>query len=138
VKVLHYISRSLVLATIAWSFAASAPIQAQEAPAGHRDNARLVVTRNNFKPPTEQRNLTRNNRRNFIGTAVAAVGGFSALQKVAGADRSRSDPGPANAMLDDQNPDSMWPLTRRAWSKTSSIRSPLQTSVFTKADGHVK
>jgi hypothetical protein len=39
-------------------------------------------------------------RRNFIGTAAAAVGSLAVLQKVAGADRSRSDPGPANAGLD--------------------------------------
>jgi hypothetical protein len=48
-------------------------------------------------------------RRNFIGTAAAAVGSLAVLQKVAGADRSRSDPGPANAGLDGQDPDSIWP-----------------------------
>src|SRR6266550_3908682 len=48
-------------------------------------------------------------RRSFIGTAVAAVGSVAALQKVVGADRSKSDPGPANPPLDGQNPDSMWP-----------------------------
>jgi len=44
-------------------------------------------------------------RRNFLGTAAAAVGSFAALQKVDGADRSKSDPGPANHELDGQNPD---------------------------------
>src|SRR6266852_2017693 len=48
-------------------------------------------------------------RRSFLGTAAAAVGSFAALQKVIGADRSKSDPGPTNPMLDGQNPDSMWP-----------------------------
>src|SRR5437868_13007650 len=48
-------------------------------------------------------------RRSFIGTAAAAVGSFAALQKVVGADRSKSDPGPANQTLDGQNPDSIWP-----------------------------
>ena len=48
-------------------------------------------------------------RRSFLGTAAAAVGSFAALQKVAGADRSKTDPGPANHELDGQNPDSMWP-----------------------------
>jgi oxalate decarboxylase len=48
-------------------------------------------------------------RRSFLGTAAAAVGSFTALQKVAGTERNRSDPGPANKMLDGQNPDSMWP-----------------------------
>ena len=47
-------------------------------------------------------------RRNFIGTAVAAVGSFAALQKAVGAGHP-SDPGPANPAFDDQNPDSMWP-----------------------------
>src|SRR5205814_9518991 len=79
-------------------------------------------------------------RRNFIGTAAAAVGSLAVLQKVAGADRSRSDPGPANAGLDAQNPDSIWPPARipRAWSKTSSIHSLLRIRALTKADGHAR
>src|SRR6184192_3633747 len=53
-------------------------------------------------------------RRNFIGKTAVAIGSFAALQKVVGAerssaDRSRTDPGPANPGLDGQNPDSMWP-----------------------------
>src|SRR6201997_3136388 len=48
-------------------------------------------------------------RRRFLGTAAAAVGGFATLQGVVGADRSRTDPGPANPALDGQNPDSIWP-----------------------------
>src|ERR1700719_1193748 len=47
-------------------------------------------------------------RRSFIGTAAAAVGSVAALQKVVGADRSKSDPDEANQALDDQKPDSMW------------------------------
>jgi oxalate decarboxylase len=48
------------------------------------------------------------NRRNFLGS-IAAAGGLAAFQKALGADRSKTDPGPANPMLDGQNPDSMWP-----------------------------
>ena len=48
-------------------------------------------------------------RRSFIGKTAVALGSFAALQKVVGADRSRSDPGPANQMLDGQDPDSIWP-----------------------------
>src|SRR6266480_3390112 len=48
-------------------------------------------------------------RRSFIGKTAVAIGSFAALQKVVGADRSKSDPGPANPPLDGQNPDSMWP-----------------------------
>src|SRR5437016_13308583 len=47
--------------------------------------------------------------RSFTEPAAAAAGSFDALQKVAGADRSKTDPGPANHELDGQNPDSMWP-----------------------------
>jgi len=46
-------------------------------------------------------------RRSFIGKTAVAIGSFVALQKVVGADRSRSDPGPANQTLDGQNPDSI-------------------------------
>ena len=49
-------------------------------------------------------------RRNFLGKTAVALGSFAALTKVAGADRSKSDPGPANPSLDAQNPDSIWPL----------------------------
>src|SRR5437879_13318473 len=48
-------------------------------------------------------------RRSFIGKTAVAIGSFAALQKVVGADRSKSDPGPANPPLDGQNPDSIWP-----------------------------
>jgi oxalate decarboxylase len=44
-------------------------------------------------------------RRNFLGTIAVAAASVTALQKLAGAD----DPGPANRMLDGQNPDSTWP-----------------------------
>jgi hypothetical protein len=49
-KILNYVSGKLIMVAIACSFAASAPIQAQEArsnsaPAPSGDNARLVVTR---------------------------------------------------------------------------------------------
>jgi oxalate decarboxylase len=47
-------------------------------------------------------------RRSFLGSVVAA-GGVATFQKAVGADRSKTDPGPANPMLDGQNPDSMWP-----------------------------
>jgi len=48
-------------------------------------------------------------RRSFIGKTAVAIGSFAALQKVVGADLSRTDPGPANKVLDGQNPDSTWP-----------------------------
>jgi oxalate decarboxylase len=63
-------------------------------------------------------------RRNFIGTAAAAVGSVAALQKVVGADRSKSDPGPANQALDAQNPDSMWPPGTDSKSLVRNFKYP--------------
>ena len=63
-------------------------------------------------------------RRNFLGTVAAAAGGFTALQKVVGADRSRTDPGPANAALDAQNPDSMWPPETDSKSLVQNFKYP--------------
>jgi oxalate decarboxylase len=63
-------------------------------------------------------------RRSFIGTAAAAVGGFTALQKVVGADRSKSDPGPANPGLDAQNPNSIWPTPTDSKSLVQNFKYP--------------
>src|SRR6202045_3882983 len=63
-------------------------------------------------------------RRSFIGAAAAAVGGFTALQKVVGADGSRSDPGPANAGLDGQDPDSIWPPATDSKSLVQNFKYP--------------
>src|SRR5713101_7730125 len=63
-------------------------------------------------------------RRSFIGTAAAAIGSFAAVQKVVGADRSRSDPGPANHELDGQNPDSMWPPATDSKSLVQNFKYP--------------
>src|SRR6202790_486386 len=63
-------------------------------------------------------------RRNFLGTMAVAAGSFTALQKVVGADRSRSDPGPANSGLDAQNPDSMWPPSTDSKSLVPTFKYP--------------
>ena len=63
-------------------------------------------------------------RRNFLGTVAAAAGGLTALQKVIGADRSLTDPGPANPMLDGQNPDSMWPPSTDSKSLVPTFKYP--------------
>ena len=63
-------------------------------------------------------------RRSFLGTAAAAAGGFTALQKVVGADRSKSDPGPANPGLDGQNPDSIWPPPTDSKSLVQNFKYP--------------
>src|SRR5882724_2661392 len=62
-------------------------------------------------------------RRSFIGTAAAAVGSFAALQKVVGA-APPSDPGPANKVLDGQNPDSMWPPPTDSKSLVQNFKYP--------------
>jgi oxalate decarboxylase len=63
-------------------------------------------------------------RRNFLGKAAIALGSFAALQKVAGADRSKSDPGPANPGLDGQNPDSIWPPPTDSKSLVQNFKYP--------------
>src|SRR5260370_23274380 len=63
-------------------------------------------------------------RRSFIGKTAVAIGGFAALQKVVGADRSRSDPGPANPGLDAQNPDSIWPPATDSKSLVQNFKYP--------------
>jgi len=63
-------------------------------------------------------------RRSFLGTAAAAAGSFAALQKVVGADRSKTDPGPANKELDAQNPDSIWPPATDSKSLVKNFKYP--------------
>src|SRR4026209_1462529 len=68
-------------------------------------------------------------RRSFIGKTAIAIGSFAAVQKVAGAevapsDRSKSDPGPANPMLDGQNPDSIWPPATDSKSLVQNFKYP--------------
>src|SRR3954470_11398398 len=63
-------------------------------------------------------------RRNFLGKAAVALGSFAVLQRVAGADRSKSDPGPANPGLDGQNPDSIWPPATDSKSLVQNFKYP--------------
>jgi oxalate decarboxylase len=63
-------------------------------------------------------------RRNFLGKTAIALGSFAALQRVAGADRSKSDPGPANPGLDGQNPDSIWPPPTDSKSLAQNFKYP--------------
>src|SRR5256886_391688 len=68
-------------------------------------------------------------RRSFIGKTAVAIGSFAALQKVGGAevaasDRSKTDPGPANQILDGQNPDSMWPPATDSKSLVQNFKYP--------------
>jgi oxalate decarboxylase len=63
-------------------------------------------------------------RRSFIGKTAVALGSLAALQKVVGADRSRSDPGPTNGALDGQNPDSIWPPATDSKSLVQNFKYP--------------
>ena len=68
-------------------------------------------------------------RRSFIGKTAVAIGSFAALQRVVGAerssaDRSKSDPGPANQTLDGQNPDSIWPPGTDSKSLVQNFKYP--------------
>src|SRR5213596_3219973 len=68
-------------------------------------------------------------RRNFLGAAAVMAGGLTGLQNVVGAelhgaDRSKSDPGPSNPVLDGQNPDSIWPLSTDSKSLVQNFKYP--------------
>src|SRR3954447_15877340 len=63
-------------------------------------------------------------RRSFIGKTAVAIGSFAALQNVVGADRSRTDPGPANSGLDGQNDDSIWPPGTDSKSLVQNFKYP--------------
>src|SRR6266480_4952477 len=85
---------------------------------------------NNFKSKTQTHNpqgaiiMSAFTRRSFIGKTAVALGSLAALQKIAAADRSRSDPGPANTVLDGQNPDSMWPPSTDSKSLVQNFKYP--------------
>src|SRR6266480_35031 len=68
-------------------------------------------------------------RRNFLGAAAVMAGGLTGLQRVVGAelhgaDRSKSDPGPSNPVLDGQNPDSIWPPSTDSKSLVQNFKYP--------------
>src|SRR5438309_11045538 len=62
-------------------------------------------------------------RRSFIGKTAVAIGSFAALQKVVNA-ANPTDPGPANRVLDGQNPDSMWPSGTDSKSLVQNFKYP--------------
>ena len=62
-------------------------------------------------------------RRSFIGKTAIAIGSFAALQKVVNA-ANPTDPGPANRLLDGQNPDSMWPPGTDSKSLVQNFKYP--------------
>src|SRR5256714_13679829 len=62
-------------------------------------------------------------RRSFIGKTAVAIGSFAALQKVVSA-ANPTDPGPANRMLDGQNPDSIWPPGTDSKSLVQNFKYP--------------
>jgi oxalate decarboxylase len=62
-------------------------------------------------------------RRSFIGKTAVALGSFTALQKIMGANHP-SDPGPANQPLDGQNPDSIWPPNTDSKSLVQNFKYP--------------
>src|SRR5438552_15143860 len=98
---------------------------------------------NNFKPQTQNTNskpsgetiMNAFTRRSFIGKTAVAIGSFAALQKVVGADRSKSDPGPANPPLDGQNPDSMWPPATDTTELVQAFKYPFSFANKRTYDG---
>ena len=63
-------------------------------------------------------------RRSFLGKTAVALGSFAALQRVVGADRAISDPGPGNQGLDGQNPDSIVPPATDSKSLVQNFKYP--------------
>src|SRR5438045_8014625 len=63
-------------------------------------------------------------RRSFIDNTAVGLGSLAALQKVVGADRSKTDPCPANKELDGQNPDSIWPPSTDSKSLVQNFKYP--------------
>ena len=62
-------------------------------------------------------------RRRFLGVGAAALAAAGIVPALA-ADRSRTDPGPANQAFDAQNPDSMWPPGTDSKSLVPTFKYP--------------
>src|SRR6266566_4215601 len=63
-------------------------------------------------------------RKMMLQVAPAAALAAATIGPAMAADRSRSDPGPANAELDGQNPDSMWPPATDSKSLVQNFKYP--------------
>src|SRR5258706_13763876 len=62
-------------------------------------------------------------RRGFLGVGAAALA-VAGIAPALAADRSTSDPGPGNPVLDAQNPDSMWPPGTDSKSLVPTFKYP--------------
>src|SRR5260370_31048467 len=62
-------------------------------------------------------------RRGFLGIGSAALA-VAGIAPAIAADRSKSDPGPGNAALDAQNPDSAWPPDTDSKSLIPTFKYP--------------
>ncbi len=63
-------------------------------------------------------------RRRFLGVGAAALAAVGIVVPAVAADRSRSDPGPANPALDAQNADSIWPPGTDSKSLVQNFKYP--------------
>ncbi|MEY2499657.1 MAG: oxalate decarboxylase [Verrucomicrobiota bacterium] len=77
-------------------------------------------TTENF-PSLGKRDLS---RRRFLGVGAAALAAAGMVVPALAADRSRTDPGPANQGLDNQNPDSIWPPGTDSKSLVQNFKYP--------------
>jgi oxalate decarboxylase len=71
--------------------------------------------------PIERSRFT---RRGFLGMGAAGLSIAGVLPHLSASDRSRSDPGPGNAGLDSQNPESMWPPSTDSKSLIPTFKYP--------------
>jgi oxalate decarboxylase len=63
-------------------------------------------------------------RRRFLGIGAAALAAAGIAVPALAANRSRTDPGPANQGLDGQNPDSIWPPATDSKSLVQNFKYP--------------
>jgi oxalate decarboxylase len=63
-------------------------------------------------------------RRRFLGVGTAALASLGVVGSVLAAERSPTDPGPANPPLDAQNPDSTWPPVTDSKSLVENFKYP--------------
>jgi len=63
-------------------------------------------------------------RRRFLGVGTAALAAMGVVVPALAAERSRTDPGPANPPLDAQNPDSTWPPATDSKSLVENFKYP--------------
>ena len=82
-----------------------------------------IVTRQTIENPVASARPDLS-RRKFLSVGAAALAAAGIAVPALAADRSRTDPGPANQGLDGQNPDSIWPPATDSKSLVQNFKYP--------------